>query len=140
MNKTVNNPRLKQGLRQAYRSTTVSPFLAKRIIANIEHEQRMSLPGLKLLGGLLASAMLIVFLTTIIENHHKNSRGIMPLVSFSSHLPSVAVPAVSAMDLEIPGLSSLGSVPTLSHIQAPDVFSSVSGDFCVYQQTGEMSC
>jgi len=140
MNNTINNPRLKQGLRQTYRSTTVSPFLVQRIIANVEYKKRMFMPGLKLLGGLLASAMLIVLLTTSNEIDHKNTPRIVPMVSSSSHLSSVAVPALSGMNLEIPSLSSLGAVPTLSHIQTPDVFSGDPGDFCIYQHTGEMSC
>jgi len=140
MNSAVNNPRLKQGLRKAYRSTTVSPFLVQRIIANVEYKKRVFMPGLKLLGGLLASALLLVFLTTSNEIDHKNIPGIAPLVSISYRASAVGMPVLSGMNLEMPGLSSLGTIPSLSHFQAPDVFSADLGGFCIYQHTGEMSC
>ena len=43
-------------------------------------------------------------------------------------------------DIDVPGLSSLSNVPAINRFHTPARFLYNPGDFCIYQQTGEMSC
>ncbi len=140
MTDTDNDPRLEAGLRQAYRAATVSPYLSQRVIAGIEDKKWRVMPGLKLAAVFLSVAALVIVLKIVDNSSYVDSEQLALNVSDSIRYPAILIPDYPDADLDIPGLSSLGEVPTLSHFHPPAVSSGLPGDFCIYQHTGELSC
>ena len=139
--KTVNdNPRLKEGLRHSYRSGRVSPYLAQRVIATIESNDQSSTPWLKFAGGLLSIAIIVLVFHSFDDTDTTDEPMVASGISVSLDLSAIATPAFSDIDIDVPSFSSLSNVPAINSFHTPARFLYNPGDFCIYQQTGEMSC
>jgi len=140
MNNSENSRRLKESLRQAYRSTSASPYLSQRILSNVKSNKWTLMPELKLAGGIFSIFALVFLLTS----YNNNESTIQPVTELSNAVllqyPSVIVPDYSSLNIELPQLSSLAEVPTLNRFQSPAISLEIPGDYCIYQRTGEMSC
>ncbi|MFT7459776.1 MAG: hypothetical protein ACI8PD_002523 [Nitrospinales bacterium] len=139
--KTSNdNPVLKEGLRQAYRSGTVSPYLAKRVISRLETKIPWTVPWLKMAGGLICATVIFSFMSVYNDSKPVISTTIASPISMSLHIPSIERQANSHSSMKIPSLSSLRNVPKLNRVHTPVISIDIPGDFCTYKQKGEMLC
>ncbi len=139
--KTINdNPRLNESLRQSYRSGKGSPYLAQRVIATIESNNQPSIPWLKFAGGLLSIAIVVLVFHSFDDTDTTDEPMVASGISVSLDLSAIATPAFSDIDIDVPSFSSLSNVPAINSFHTPARFLYNPGDFCIYQQTGEMSC
>ena len=135
-----DNPELKTSLRHAYRSETVSPYFAKRVIANVEGRKRSFSLWPKLAAGLVSITVISILLTTSKESVNLVDDDMTAQTSTHMRIPSISLPKYPASNIDIPSLSSVSNIPTLNRFNLPAVSFDSSGDFCVYKQSGEMSC
>ena len=135
-----NTLELTPELKRAYAEVEVSPYLLSRVMASTAESSRKSFPVWKFAGGMLSiSLVLLLLVNTHDENaaiQYKVATGVP--VSFS--IPSLHVPVSADYDAPVPGLSSLGGVPSMSQFQTPVVSLSSAGSFCIYKTKGDKLC
>ena len=140
MNENNDNPELKTSLRHAYRSETVSPYFAKRVMANVKGKKRSFSLWPKIAAGLTAVALISILVVVQKETKTINDVNLTAQTSTQLKMPAFRPPEYSSSDLDVPSLSSVIKIPTLNRFNVPAVSVDSSGDFCVYKQSGEMSC
>ena len=139
MNDYGENPRLKEHLRSAYRSSAASPYLAQRVVAGVKVKDRPSIPWLKLASGLAC-----LFVAVIVVNSTRDSRipdppGIARFSPKSIEIPGFSQAGVLYADINVPGLSTV-VVPAMNQLNTPDSSQYNPGDICIYPKKGEKSC
>ncbi len=70
----------------------------------------------------------------------KNDVNLPAQASTQFKIPSFRAPEYSRSDINIPSISSVINIPTLNRFNVPTMSIDSLGDFCVYKQSGEMSC
>jgi len=139
---TVNNenPKLKPGLRQAYRSACAPPWLAQRVLAQVEGGGRSSAPWLKYAGGLLSVVLLMGGLATVLDHGTAVGPRTQPIPAAGLKLSSIRIPGIGRAGAQMPGPASLGRVPALNRFQTPATDQYTPDNLCLYPETGEISC
>ncbi len=135
-----DNPVLQESLRRSYRSDRASPYLAQRVIATVESDNQSRTPWLKYAGGLISVVFMVLVLQPYFHDKTTETPGSVSITTLPMGLSSTAVLSFPNVDIDVPGLSSLGNVPSVNHFNTPARSLYNPGDFCIYQQTGEISC
>ena len=134
------NLKLKPGLRDAYRRAEVSEYLQTRVMASIEQASTPTRLYPLAAGALVSVLVLVMLFFNISQQQDTRQLGLATSGSSLISLSHFAEVHDAVNNINVPGLSSLQSLPALNQFKTPYSSQYSPGQICLYQPTGDRKC